>query len=168
MNLDTVHLAFEIIITIFIIYLTVIALKFAAKPRLKIRFVNREKEAEIPTGKVVTLKFCVENIGHWFTAKPAARRVVLYVNFESEFEPIEIRYGSALERSNKDVRIGKGGRKYMETEGIIYLYHEEPGEFVEVDVKTPEREGRYPIWIPARSEEGSCGFEKLWLKLVKD
>lgn len=166
MNFNVVHLIFEIITTIFVIYLTIIAVKFAAKPRLRIRFKDGKKEAEFAAGERVTLKLYVENKGHWFAAKPAARKVVLYANFRPLFELTEIRYGSNLERSNQEVKIGKGGRKYLETEGIIYLYHEEPGEDVEVDVKTPEAEGRYPVEIPARSEEGSCGFERLWLKVV--
>ena len=167
LDLDKVQFVFEIISTIVIIYFAIIATNFAAKPKLKIRFKNGRKEVEFAVGEKATLKLHLENQGHWFTAKPAARKLALYVNFQPIFEPIEIRYGSTLERSNQEVKTGKAGRKYLKTEEIIYLYYEEPGEDVEVDVKMPETEGRYPIEIPAYSEEGSCGFQRLWLKVVK-
>ena len=165
--LDIVRFVFEIISTIVMIYLTFIVTKFTAKPKLKIRFKNGKKEAEFGAGKKATLKLYVENQGHWYAAKPAARKTALYVNFPPIFEPIEIRYGSNLEKSNRKVKIGKGGRKYLKTEEIIYLFYEEPGEEIEIDVKMPQIEGRYPIEIAAYSEEGSCGFQRLWLKVVK-
>jgi len=167
LDLDVVQVVFEAISTIIIIYLALIAAKFAAKPKLKIKFENGRKEVQFAAGKKVTLKLHLENQGHWYSAKPAARKLALYVNFNPIFEPIEIRYGSTLERSNQDVKIGKSGRKYLKTEEIISLYHEEPGEDVEVDVRMPKIEGRYPIEIPAYSEEGSCGFHRLWVRVVK-
>lgn len=166
MNLQVVQLIFQILTTIFIIYLTITAVKFAAKPKLKVRFADGKTETELPRNARQTIRLYVENVGHWYTAKPAARKTLVYANFDPAFEPIEIRYGSRLERSNREVKIGKDGRKYLETEDIIYLYHGEPGEYIEVDVKTPAEEGRYPIYIPIRSEEGSYEPQRLWLNIV--
>ena len=166
MNLEILQLVFHIITTTFVVYLTIEAVKFAAKPKLKIRFKDGRKEVEFAARQKATLILHLQNQGRWL-AKPAARKLAVFVNFQPIFEPMEIRYGSVLEFSNREVRTGKGGRKYLRTEEVIYLYHEEPGEDLEVDVKMPDIEGRYPIDIPAYSEEGSCGFERLWIKVFK-
>lgn len=60
----------------------------------------------------------------------------------------------------------KGASKYLKASGIV-LFREEGSESIEVDVKMPEKEGRYMFWIPIYSNEGSCGFEKLWLDVAK-
>lgn len=152
--------------TVVVIYLAIIAAKFAAKPKLKIRFKNGKNEVTFRADEKATLTLYLVNQGH-FIAKPAALNVSVYVNFTPIFEPIEIRFGSALEKSSREVKTGKGGRKYLKTDEKITLYHEELGEDIEVDVKMPEKEGRYPIEIPAYSSEGSCGFQRLWVNVIK-
>ncbi len=165
-NLDVTQLVLQIISTIVVIYLAFVAAQFAAKPKVDIRFKNGKKEFEVQAGEKATLKLQLENKGHWFS-KPAARKLALFVNFEPVFEPIEVRYGSALEISNREVMTGTGGRKYLKVEDEIYLYHGDPGEDVQVDVKTPETEGRYLVEVAAYSQEGSCGLHRLWLRVIK-
>ena len=122
MVIDIAQLILNIIFTIVIIYLTVVTVKFTAKPKLKVRFVDFPtllegssedvqklydavssarakftKEKEVRAGEETTLTFYVENVGHWYAAKPAARKVVIYVNFPAEFEPLELRFGYPME-----------------------------------------------------------------------
>lgn len=152
----------EVVSAVIIIFLTFIILKFTARPKVKIRFKNGKKEEEIFIGQEKNLIIHVENQGHCY-AKPAARNTVFDVNFDPVFvELIKLEYGTAPPREDTKVKDGKGG-KFLSAEGI-YLFHEQPGEDFTVTVKGL-KQGRCPIEIPARSEEGSCGFQKLWLKV---
>jgi hypothetical protein len=157
---------FTAITTIFIIILTFLALKFQAKPKVKIRFKNGGRRIKFHVGEKATLRLHAENVGHWYSAKPAATNVILWVNFEPAFEPIEIRYGAALETRSHNVRYSKHGNKWLRA-SEIHLFHQEAGEDFEVDVKMPEKEGLYKLWIPIHSDQGDSGFQKLWIKVVK-
>ena len=111
-------------------------------------------------GEKATLKFHLENVGHWYS-KPAATNVTLWVNFKPKFEPTEIRYGSGAVplKENQDVGDGKGGSRYLKV-SEINLFREEPGEDIEVDVKVPDKKGIYPAWIAVHSDQGDCGVHK--------
>jgi len=154
-----------LMLTILTIYFAFIRITFAAKPNLRIRFKDGKKEAELVAGEEATIKLHIENRGHWF-AKPAAHDVFVYANFDPTFHLTELKYGSALEKSNQEVKIGKGGRKYLKAEGI-HLFYEEPGEDIEVYIKAPEKEGRYRLEIAADSREGGYRFQRLWLNVIK-
>jgi hypothetical protein len=54
------------------------------------------------------------------------------------------------------VGFGKGGSRYLRVTEIN-LFHEEPGEDIEVDVKMPDKKGNFHIWIAAHSDQGDCG-----------
>lgn len=105
-------------------------------------------------------------MGRWY-AKPAATNVTLYVNFQQPVEPVKIRYGSTLEKEDQNVLLGKDNSKYLKATGIS-LFHEEPGEDVEVDMVAPARIGRYRIWIAARSDEGSYGIHRFRIDVVDE
>lgn len=162
--LNISQLVFQIITTLFVIYLAIAAVRFGAKPRLGITFRGGRKTAECVAGERTTLGFHIWNKGHWL-AKPMAQGVMINVNFSPEFSPTEIRYGSQLEKNSRNVMIGKVGRKYLNAEGI-QLPYDEPGEDFEVDLEVPDVEGRFPIEIPARSQDGGYGFARLWLSVV--
>lgn len=151
-----VSLLFSVITTIFIIYLTVLTLKISAKPKLKI--VLKDNDRKFYPSEEVKLNYHLKNVGHWY-GKPAAKNVVLYINFEPSFELLEIRYGSNLEKVDTNVFRGKNNCKYMKAKGI-HLTYLEPGENVELKVKMPNTEGNYSSWIAAFSEEGDCGVHK--------
>jgi hypothetical protein len=165
-DLAIAEFIFTAITSISIIILTYLMLKFQAKPKVKIRFKNGRRRIKLPVGEKATLRFHAENVGHWYSAKPAATNVKLWVNFEPAFEPIEIRYGSVLERKSRELHLGVRDSKYLVASGI-YLFHHEAGEDFEVDVKMPEKEGLYKLWIPIHSDQGDSGVQKLWIKVVR-
>jgi len=157
---------FTALTSISIIMLTYLMLKFQAKPKVNIRFKNGRRRIKLHADEKATLRFHAVNVGHWYSAKPAATNVMLWVNFEPSFEPIEIRYGSVLERKSRGLHLGKRGSKYLVASGI-YLFHQEAGEDFEVDVKMPDKEGMYQLWIPIHSDQGDCGVNKFKVKILK-
>jgi hypothetical protein len=163
--ISIVTLIFLIVSSSFLGLLTLLMLQSSAKPKLRVTVSSPgHHELAFNQGQTCTLRFFLENVGHWYGAKPAASNVRLRVNFERAFEPRIIRYGSDLEISNGDVRPGVGNGQYMKADGI-YLFHEEPGEAVEVDVQMPAAEGTYRFWVAAHANEGGCGVHKFQLKV---
>jgi len=116
-------------------------------------------------GFVGRINYLLENIGHWY-GKPAAKNVLLYANFESTFEPAEIRFGSTLENLNTTVRSGKKGCKYLKADGI-HLTYQEPGEEIACTVKMPDKKGSYMSWLAVFSDEGDCGVHYFKIKVKK-
>ncbi len=143
-------------------------LKFTAKPKLKITFKDKGRRPKFYEGEEAVLRFYLANVGHWYSAKPAATNTMFWVNFDPAFEPNKIRYGSSLEKENRQVRRGKGNSKYLKASKIHLFYEKiELGEDIEILVKMPKKEGVYPIWIPAHSDQGDCGVNKFKVKIVK-
>ena len=167
--LNIVSLIFLVASSIFLGLFTFLMLKFSAKPKLRVKVSPKDGENRLIfyESEKSTLRFYIENVGHWY-AKPAATNVVLWVNFEPAFKPTKIRYGSALGKEDQTVRSGKGTRKgnskYLKATGI-YLFHEERGEAVEVDVEMPIEKGLYRFWLAAHSDQGDCGVHKFQLKI---
>lgn len=151
---DIIIAGTTLFISVVVLLLTLLMLRFQAKPKLKIK--NRG-DFVLHAGEKATLKFHIENVGHLYS-KPAATNITLWVNFKPEFKPIEIRYGSGAVplKKSQDVGFGKGGSRYLKV-SKIKLFSEEPGEDIEVDVKMPDKKGIYPIWIAAYSDQGDCG-----------
>jgi len=180
--LELIQSVFTIISTIAIIYLSYLAAKFAAKPKIRVRMgqlKNDEKELEcnpdkIEFKKVIELEpeeikgivFYIENIGHRYSAKPAATNIKLWVNFDPKFELIKMKYGSNLEKMDSKLKRGVGGSKYFRAEGI-HLFHREPGECLWVVVKAPLEPGLYKIWISAHADQGDCGVHEFRLKVKR-
>jgi hypothetical protein len=164
--INIVYLILLVISSSFLVLLTLLMLQSSAKPKLRVTVSSPGKDKlEFHEGELSTLRFYLENVGHWYWAKPAASNVRLRVNFEIAFNPRMIRYGSDLEISNGDVRPGVGNGQYMKAQGI-YLFHEEAGEAVEVDVQMPTEEGTYSFWVAAHANEGGCGVHKFKLKVI--
>jgi hypothetical protein len=94
--------------------------------------------------------------------------VKIYCNFAPEFELEEIRYGSTQSERNSDVRVGKGGLKYLVAQGIVVAYGE-PGEQVHVVTKAPREAGNYVIRVVAVAENGGEFVKEFTVKcVVKD
>lgn len=72
-----------------------------------------------------------------------------------------------MEKEDQNVLLGKDNSKYLKATGIS-LFHEEPGEDVEVDMVAPARIGRYRIWIAARSDEGNYGIHRFRIDVVDE
>jgi hypothetical protein len=153
------------ITALIVVFLTFLILKFAAKPKLRIRLKDRGRKTRFHANEKITLKFHIENVGHWYSAKPAAINVILWVNFEQAFEPIELRYGADLGKRTRAVRSSKQGNKWLRA-SEIHLFHQEAGEDIEVVVKMPEKKGRYRIWVTAHSNQGDCGVHKFWANII--
>ncbi len=164
-GISIISLLFTIITTIFIIYLTILTLKISAPPKLKILLKNN---GEFYPGEEIILTYHLQNVGRHILGIPlsvfrygttAAKDVLLFINFDPSFEPLEIRYGSNLEERNRNVFRGKKNSKYMMAKKI-HLTYSEPGENVEMKVKMPDTEGNYSSWIAAFSEKDDCGVHK--------
>jgi hypothetical protein len=161
-----VSLIFLVVSSSFLGLLTFLMLHSSAKPKLKVTLSSPGKDKlEFHKGALSTLRFYLQNVGHWYGAKPAASNVTLWINFEPAFTPIKIRYGSNLQKRKKGFRRGKGGSKYVKAKGI-HLFHEEPGEAVEVRVKMPKEKGAYRFWVAAHANEGGCGVHKFKLEVI--
>ncbi len=165
MNIDFITALATAITSLIVTFLTFLILKFEAKPKLKVRLKNGGRENRLHVNEKTTLKFYIENVGHWYSAKPAATNIILWVNFEQAFKPIELRYGDALEKTNVNIRSSKHGNKWVRASGI-HLFSQEAGEDIEVVVKMPGKKGRYRIWVTAYSDQGDCGVHKFWVKIT--
>ena len=146
------------LLTVFVIYLTFLTLKFTTKPRLKISPITVGWKNGYTVEEVANLKFLVENVGYWYS-HPAATNVKIYVNFDPEFSLESLKFGSQLEITDSNVQRGKRGSKYLIAKGI-QLSHYEPGEEIEAKVRMPKEEGQYKCWLCALSDQGDCGVHK--------
>jgi hypothetical protein len=161
-----IYLISSVVSSSFLVLLTFLILKSSAKPKLRVTVSSPGKDKlEFHKGKLSTLRFYLQNVGHWYRAKPAANNVTLWINFEPAFKPIKVRYGSNLQKRKKGFRRGKGGSKYVKAKGI-HLFHEEPGEAVEVNVQMPAEVGTYSFWVAAHANEGDCGVHKFQLEII--
>lgn len=150
----------NVITSLVVVYLTLLALRYTAKPRLRVSLLGH---GALPPGETVILRFRVSNRGHWY-GRPAATNVVMFLNFPPEFKPIRARYGSSLEKVCEELKPGKGKTNYLKVDGI-QLFHEEPGEDIEVEVKLPPFPDTYEVRIAAYSEQGDCGVHKIPIRI---
>jgi len=164
--LNLLSLIVAVISLVFLGYLTFVMLQFTARPKLRVTLQTRpsSQRRTFAPSQQLTLRFLLENTGYWF-AHPAARNANVYVNFSPEFQPTTIRYGSTLERLNRNLRIGKEHSKYLKADAI-HLFHGEPGEPVEVDVTMPELPGRYRCWVTVYTDQGGCGVHRFGMAVV--
>ena len=163
MSLELSNFLVAVINMVASVYVAFLALRFTARPRIRISF-SRDTERHLSTfapGERVELMFTLTNIGHWF-AHPAALSNTLYLNFDTAFEPIEARYGSALEFSTNEVRRGKNNCKYLKVSGI-HLFYGEPGELVVITTTMPAAPGTYEFWVASMSSGGDHGVQRFHL-----
>lgn len=150
------------IIAVLVLYLTYLAVKFTAKPKIRVTFVNSNNKREIKQlpGCFCVIRLYIENVGHWFSAKPAASNIQAWINLPSLFKLVYLRYGANLDKVDFKEKSAKGGIKYLRADEIT-LFHEEPGEYLELGLITPKKEGEYELFIPIYANEGHCGFSIL-------
>ena len=106
------------------------------------------------------------NRGYWY-ALPPAIDVTAFCDFDPAFELIGLGYGSQQEIIAAEVRIGKGGRKYLKAKGLK-LIADDLGEVIKVHVRTPSNPGRYLTRISAYSANGLTHFEDFYLDCHTD
>jgi hypothetical protein len=147
--LDILNACLAVITAICATYLAFVALKHTAKPRAIVIF---EEPLTLNKNETGLLKFRFKNIGYWY-AKPMVVNMTVFINFEENFDPIEIRFGSIQEIIDNNVRIGKGNMKFLKAKGIKLGYNEYHEE-VHVLTKAPVKSGNYKIKIDAYSENG--------------
>ena len=143
-------------------YLALLALRFTAKPKIKITLRNFSGKGFVPCGQIVWLVFYIENVGHWY-AKPAVTNLRLWINFDNAFDPIQLRWGSQFEKINQNVRPVRNYAKCLTAHGI-HVFNREPGEEVKVAARMPHQEDVYRFWIAAHSDQGDCGVHIFDLK----
>ena len=80
--IDVVSLIFTILTSACTLLIAFLALQHTAKPRIKIKSLNR---ATYKCGDLVTLKFLIFNVGHWYV-RPMVIGLVVYCNFQTEFQ----------------------------------------------------------------------------------
>ena len=160
LNLSSISQVSSIFLAFLTLWLTVIVLKFTAKPHIKISFNGKRTFWE---SESVVLSFHLRNVGHWY-GRPPASGVVAYVNTEEDLEPKRLRFGSTLEKERTEVRRGKRNSKYLKVEGIV-LFYEEPGEDIELAVTMPAKPGRSRVWISLHSTEGGYTVYKTKVKV---
>lgn len=183
--IDIVSLILLAASSTFLGFATYLILKFSAQPRLRVTVHLKEDGEDEATRKFYkdklpfpkeafskeksTVQFRLENVGHWYGAKPVATDITLWVNFKPACEPQIIRFGSAPnKKEEKKVERGKGDSKYLTATGIT-LFQEEPGEEVEVEVKIPEEileEKECHFWVTAHAKEGGCGVHKFRFEVI--
>jgi hypothetical protein len=150
MDTNIISLIFNIITTMVVVYLTLLALKHTAKPKIKIIWTN--KNLCFTTSTCYQLLFNLLNTGHWY-GRPAAKNIVFYFAFLPPIELNKIKFGSSLEKENTKVLKGKGDSIYLKVEGV-HLMYSEPSEKIELSLTTPETPGKHNFWITACSEDG--------------
>jgi len=160
--IEITNMLFSIIIGICAFYLSYVALKHSARPRVKLKMLSPKV---LHCNEFTTFIFEFSNAGYWYT-KPPVINLIVFCNFESCFELFELLYGSNQSIKNNDVKIGKGAMKYLKAKGLKLIYGEE-GEEVHVRVKTPKIEGKYKIIVSAYSENGASIKEKFIVTLYK-
>lgn len=166
MDVNIITAIFSAITSLFVAFLTFFILKFEAKPKLRIHILNGKKRIRFRVNEKTILKFYLDNVGHWFSAKPAATNIILWVNFEDAFNPIELRYGAELEKTTRDIRTSKIGKnKWIKASGI-HLFYEETGETIEVEVQMPKKKGNYKIWLAVHADQGTCGVYKFRINVT--
>jgi hypothetical protein len=157
-----ISLIFTVITTVCVLFLTYAALAQTARPNITVRLLSPYYQQ---CGTESTYIFEFVNIGHWYSS-PIAVDLTAYCNFPSEFELLELRYGSVQENLNTEVKAGVGGVQYLKAKGLILSRHEK-GEQVHLRAIAPKRPGNYRVRVTAYSSndaslsvefELSCGF----------
>ena len=95
--------------------------------------------------------FECRNVGQWY-AKPAATSIRAYVNVLPPTIPLRLRFGAAGDRESTNVRVGKGGARYLRADGI-HLTHAEPPESLVLTVQTRHNES-FRGWIALIGDQG--------------
>jgi hypothetical protein len=167
---SVVSLAISIVTSIFAGYLALAALRFTARPKLRVLiYKNGNSPAErlvIRPLECVTLHFRVHNVGAWY-AKPAATKARAYLNLNPALEPLELRHDSLLDSDNGRFVRRRDGGGYFRIIGLNVNYREPPEEF-DIDIRAPEKPGIYKAWTTIYAEEGDCGVHPFEIHVIPE
>lgn len=155
-------------ISVFTGYLALVALRFTAKPKLKITALRLSCGGEsgcliFEKSEVGTLRFKCENVGHWY-AKPAATHTTLYINLPVGFEPKEVRYGPLLEFAHSKSGRRSDGGTYTEIQDLHINFRETAWQ-IQMDVRVPDERRRSRGWVTAYAQEGDCGVHEFGMEV---
>jgi hypothetical protein len=138
-----ISLAVSLLTSIFTGYLALAALRFTAKPKLRV--VVHKVGSPTPNQLVarplesVTLHFQIYNVGAWY-AKPAATLARAYINFGLTLRPTDLRHDHLLDSDNGRFLRRRDGGGYYRITKLYVNYRELPEEF-EIDIRVPEQTG---------------------------
>jgi len=141
------------------VYIAYLALVHTAKPRVAVSLHESRRQ---PCSTLLALHYELTNRGFWY-ALPPAIDVTVFCDFDPAFELIALGYGSQQETIAAEVRIGKGGRKFLKAKGLKLIAND-LGEIIRVDVRTPAIPGRYLTRISAYSTNGLSHFEDFYIE----
>lgn len=143
------------------VYIAFLALVHTAKPRIDVVLLEDTIQ---PCNRLIKLQFELRNVGYWY-ALPPAIDITVYCNFDPAFDLVGLGYGSQQEILAAEVRIGKGGRKYLKAKGIK-LIADDFGEVVQVHLKTPQVPGSYLARLSAYSANGLSHVQDFHIECI--
>lgn len=145
------------------IYISYIALVHTAKPRINVCLLEPPIQ---PCDHIIALHYELKNRGHWWYALPPAIDITVFCDFDPKFDLIGLSYGSQQETVAAEVRIGKGGRKFLKAKGLKLIAND-LGEVIQVHLHTPTVPGTYLTRISAYSSNGLSHFQDFPLQCVQ-
>lgn len=160
--IELIDLGFSIVTTFCALLISIIALRYSAKPKIDIKI---NSKGNYYCESSVTLKFKVTNKGHWY-AQPMVIGLVIFCNFDKSFELLRLRYGSRQEKTDETVKLGTENMQYFKAEHII-VGSEKCGEEFWIDVILPRAEGKQKVKLDAYSENGVSFKKNYRIKLYK-
>ena len=153
---------FNVVAAAATIYIAYLALVHTAKPRITVSL--REPNRQ-PCSRLLGLHYDLKNRGHWY-ALPPAIDIVVFCDFDPRFELVGLGYGSQQEILAAEVRVGKGGRKFLKAKGLKLIAND-LGEVIQVHLRTPEEPGTYLTRISAYSPNGLSHFQDFPLECYR-
>ena len=150
----------SVILSVLAVAISYMALIYTAKPRVVVELVYNHL---LHAGQEHDLRFRVKMRSR---IKKAAADLRIYINFVPSIEPINARYGSALELETTNVRTGKGPSRYVVVTGIrISRLEPMPYEDFVVRARMPNVAGTYKGWVTcfAYGSADDCGVSHFTL-----
>jgi hypothetical protein len=153
----------SVVLSLMAVAISYMALVYTAKPRVVVELVDNQP---LHAGQEHDLQFRVKMGSR---IKKAAADLRIYVNFVPQVEPINARYGSALELETTHVRTGKGPSRYVVVTGIrISRLEPIPYEDFVVRARMPNVSGTHKGWVTifAYGSADDCGVSHFSLTVT--
>ncbi|TJY34824.1 hypothetical protein [Pontimicrobium aquaticum] len=160
-TLEILTLIFTIVTTICALYISYVALKHSARPKIVIDLLNDDN---LICNQVTLLRFKVLNKGQWYS-KPMAVGLNIYCNFDKYFELKKMYYGSVQQLKDKKAKKGVGNMSYFKAKGLKVGGGKEGEEF-HVKIIAPKKPGTYQIRVEAYSDNGVSYRKDINIKAI--
>ncbi len=160
-QISILNLIFSAITAFCALYLSLIALRHTAKPKINARIKTKE---QFKCGETTKINFELFNEGHWY-AKPAAMSIAVHFDLDPSFELTKVTSGTEEQYVYDELKTGSGGTKTMRLKGIHLIYGQEPVPCW-VYVTTPEKAGKYAISIIMLSDNGADTYKTFWIECL--